>query len=157
MNIQLWSKFSKNYRPFRPGSGIFIGHSGLLFRSESAIFNSYRPMADANLKHCCNVIVNFASLFWRTVLIINDRCQLANRDQAGERYQSGYIPRSGYNKLHFFFTKSWKFLDKKLIASRIRTSKVQSLTKVLVTWWSFRPAQYKLLPVRIFFWWTELF
>ena len=34
---------------------------------------------------------------------------------------------------------------------------VQSLTKVLVTWWSFRPAQYKLLPVRIFFWWTELF
>ena len=36
------------------------------------------------------------------------------------------IPRSGYNKLHFFFTKSWKFLDnKKLIASRISTSKVQ--------------------------------
>ena len=27
----------------------------------------------------------------------------------------------------------------------------QSLTKVLVTWWSFGPAQYKLLPVRIFF------
>ena len=26
----------------------------------------------------------------------------------------------------------------------------QSLTKVLVTWWSFGPAQYKLLPVRIF-------
>ena len=34
---------------------------------------------------------------------------------------------------------------------------VQSLTKVLVTWWSFRLAQYKLLPVWIFFWWTELF
>ena len=33
----------------------------------------------------------------------------------------------------------------------------QSLTKVLVTWWSFGPAQYKLLSVRIFFWWTELF
>ena len=32
----------------------------------------------------------------------------------------GTIPRSGYIKLHFFFTKSWKFLDnKKLIASRI--------------------------------------
>ena len=27
----------------------------------------------------------------------------------------------------------------------------QSLTKVLVTWWSFGPAPYKLLPVRIFF------
>ena len=37
----------------------------------------------------------------------------------------GTIPRSGYYKLHFFFTKSWKFLDnKKLIASRISTSKV---------------------------------
>ena len=46
MNIQLWPKFSENYRPFRPESGIFIGHSGLLFRLESAIFNSYRPMAD---------------------------------------------------------------------------------------------------------------
>ena len=33
----------------------------------------------------------------------------------------------------------------------------QSLTKVLVIWLSFGPAQYKLLPVRIFFWWTELF
>ena len=31
------------------------------------------------------------------------------------------------------------------------------LTKVLVTWWSFGPAPYKLLPVRIFFWWTEFF
>ena len=37
--------------------------------------------------------------------------------QAGERFRSGYIPNrrtipgSGYNKLHFFFTKSWKFLD----------------------------------------------
>ena len=39
--------------------------------------------------------------------------------QAGERY------RSGYTKLDFFFTKSWKFLDnKKLIASRISTSKM---------------------------------
>ena len=46
MNIQLWLKFSENYRPFRPESGISIGHSGLLFRSESAIFNSCRPMAD---------------------------------------------------------------------------------------------------------------
>ena len=46
MNIQLWPKFSENYRPFRPESGIFIGHSGLLFRSESAIFNSYWPMVD---------------------------------------------------------------------------------------------------------------
>ena len=46
MNIQMWPKFSENYRPFRPESGIFIGHSGLLFRQESAIFNSYLPMAD---------------------------------------------------------------------------------------------------------------
>ena len=33
----------------------------------------------------------------------------------------------------------------------------QSLTKVRVTWWSFGPAPYKLLLVRWFFWWTELF
>ena len=38
--------------------------------------------------------------------------------QAGVRYQSGYIPRSGYNKMHFFFTKSWKFLDDKQEAQR---------------------------------------
>ena len=31
----------------------------------------------------------------------------------------------------------------------------QSLTKVLVTWWSFGPAEFKLLPVRIFVWWTD--
>ena len=37
------------------------------------------------------------------------------------------------------------------------TRLLQSLTKVLVTWWSFGPAQYKLLPVRIYFWWTKLF
>ena len=37
----------------------------------------------------------------------------------------GTIPWSGYNNLHFFFTKSWKFSDnKKLIASRFSTSKV---------------------------------
>ena len=33
----------------------------------------------------------------------------------------------------------------------------QSLTKVPVTWWSFGLAPYKLLPVRIFFWWTDFF
>ena len=32
----------------------------------------------------------------------------------------GTIPRSGYNKLDFFFTKSWNFLDfQKLIACRL--------------------------------------
>ena len=41
--------------------------------------------------------------------------------QAGERF------KSGYNKLNFFFTKSWKFSDfKKLIAGRIRIQKNQS-------------------------------
>ena len=46
MNIQLWPEFSENYRPFRPESRLVIGLSGLLFCSESAISNSYRPMAD---------------------------------------------------------------------------------------------------------------
>ena len=36
-------------------------------------------------------------------------------------------------------------------AIRKKNCQFQSLTKVLVTWWSFGPAQYKLLPVRIFF------
>ena len=34
---------------------------------------------------------------------------------------------------------------------------MQRLTKVLVTWWSFGPEPYNLLPVQICFWWTELF
>ena len=38
--------------------------------------------------------------------------------------ERGTIPQSRYNKLNFFFTKSWKLLDfKKLIAGRIRIQK----------------------------------
>ena len=53
-----WPEYRKNDRPFGPGFKTFIGHSGRSVRSQSAIFGLYRPMADANLKHC--------SLLWHT-------------------------------------------------------------------------------------------
>ena len=56
---------------------------------------------------------------------INNFNRLEKGTDRGIYPDRGTIPRSGYNKLNFFFTKSWKFLDnKKPIASRISTSKV---------------------------------
>ena len=55
------------------------------------------------------------ALEWHTII------RLEKGTDRGIYPYRGTIPRLGYNKLHFFFTKSWKFLDtKKLIASRIK-------------------------------------
>ena len=50
-----------------------------------------------------------------------------------------------------YFTSCTSWHTSHHIQNSLKQNKLQSLTKVLLTWWSFGPAPYKLLPVRIFF------